>query len=284
LFTALTIRADVAACAGRVADARHDAAEALAAGTRSNSTTRLDWPVTILGFLAVSLGDYPVALNALAPLLSRIEATPNSTELMVASFLPDAIEAMIQLGRHADAEPLIERLEHNGRALDRAWMLATGARCRAMLLAARGDLKAAASTARHAMEHHERLPMPLERARTQLLLGQIQRRQRLKAAATETLREALEAFEGMGIPLWAERVRTELARCAMVPRRPTELTPVERRVAALAAEGMTNRDVAAALFISAKTVEANLSRVYRKLDIHSRAELGRYMSQSDPYA
>jgi DNA-binding NarL/FixJ family response regulator len=123
--------------------------------------------------------------------------------------------------------------------------------------------------------------MPLERARTQLLLGQIQRRQRLKAAATETLREALAAFEGMGIPLWAERVRTELSRCAVVPRRPTELTPVERRVATLAAEGMTNRDVAAALFISAKTVEANLSRVYRKLDIHSRAELGRYMSQSD---
>jgi FixJ family two-component response regulator len=65
----------------------------------------------------------------------------------------------------------------------------------------------------------------------------------------------MAAFEGMGIPLWAERVRTELARCAVVPRRPTELTPVERRVATLAAEGMTNRDVAAALFISTKTVE-----------------------------
>jgi DNA-binding NarL/FixJ family response regulator len=94
------------------------------------------------------------------------------------------------------------------------------------------------------------------------------------------LREALATFEGMGIPLWAERVRTELARCAVVPRRP-ELTPVERRVATLAAEGMTNRDVAAALFISTKTVEANLSRVYRKLGIHSRAELGRSMSRSD---
>ena len=281
LFTALTIRADLAACAGRVTDARHDTAEALAAGLRSNSTTRLDWPVTILGFLEISLGEYAAALDALAPLLSRIEAAPNSTELMVASFLPDAIEAMIQLRRYADAEPLIERLERNGNKLDRAWMLATGARCRAMLLAARGDLKAAESTAQRAMEHHERLSMPLERARTQLLLGQIQRRQRLKAAATETLREALAAFEGMGIPLWAERVRTELARCTVVPRRPTELTPVERRVATLAAEGMTNRDVAAALFISTKTVEANLSRVYRKLGIHSRAELGRYMSRSD---
>jgi DNA-binding NarL/FixJ family response regulator len=85
----------------------------------------------------------------------------------------------------------------------------------------------------------------------------------------------------MRIPLWADRVRAELARCAVVPRRPTELSPAEQRVAELAASGMTNRDVAAALFISPKTVEVNLSRVYRKLGIHSRAELGRHVGQTD---
>jgi len=281
LFVALTIRATLAACAGRVEDARDDAAEALAAGLRSNSHTRLDWPITTLGFLEVSRGDYAAALNVLQPLLSRLDAAPDSAEIMVADFVPDAVEALIQLGRLAEAEPLIERLERNGRRLDRAWMLAIGARCRAMLLSASGDLNAATSTAWQAIAEHERLPMPLERARTQLLLGQIQRRQRRKEAAAETLREALTAFEEMGIPLWADRVRAELARCVTVPRRPTELTPAERRVAELAASGMTNRDVASALFVSPKTVEVNLSRVYRKLGIHSRAELGRHMGHTE---
>jgi DNA-binding NarL/FixJ family response regulator len=123
-----------------------------------------------------------------------------------------------------------------------------------MLLAARGDLDAAGLAALQAMVEHERLPMPFERARTQLLLGQIQRRQRRKEAATETLSEALAAFEEMRIPLWAQ----------------------------LAASGMTNRDVAAALFISPKTVGANLSRIYRKLGIRLRAELGRHMGEPEP--
>ena len=282
LFVALTVRAAAAAYRGREDDARRDLAGAVAASRRSGSYRLAEWPITILGFLEVSLGNHREALTTLEPLLSHLDPASEQTEVVAASFVPDAVEAMIQVGRLTDAEPLIDALERNGRRLDRAWMLAIGARCRAMLLAAQGDLIAAASTARQAMEHHDRLPMPLERTRTQLLLGQIQRRQRLKAAAAETLGEALAAFDAMGIPLWAERVRAELARCTAVPRRPTELSPVERRVAALAAQGMTNRDVAAALFISAKTVEANLARVYRKLDIHSRAELGRHMGQSEP--
>jgi DNA-binding CsgD family transcriptional regulator len=160
-------------------------------------------------------------------------------------------------------------------------MLAVSARYRGMLLAAQGDLDAAVDTVEQAIVEHERLPMPFERARTQLLLGQLQRRQRRKDAATVTLRQALSAVENMGNPLWAARIAAELARCTVVPRGAGELTPAERRVAELAASGMTNRDVAAALFISPKTVEANLSRIYRKLGIHTRAELGRRMGQSD---
>ena len=282
MCVALTIRAAVAAYAGRVDQARGDATKALAAGLRSSSNRLAEWPVAILGFLEVSLGNYPAALTALESLVSSLEAAPDATEVIVAAFVPDAIEAMIQLDRHAEAELLIERLERNGRRLDRAWMLAIGARGRAMLEAARGDLDAAGLAAWQAMAEHERLPMPFERARTQLLLGQIQRRQRRKDAAAETLRDALAAFEEMGIPLWAERVRAELARCVVVPRQATGLTPAEQRVAELAASGMTNRDVAAALFISPKTVDANLSRIYRKLGIRSRAELGRRMGKPKP--
>ena len=199
----------------------------------------------------------------------------------MAAFIPDAVEALIHVGRLADAEPLIDKLERNGSRLDRAWMLALGSRCRAMLLAAHGDLDAATQAAQRAMVEHSRLPMPFERARTQMLLGQLQRRQRQTDIATATLREALSAFETMGVALWGERARAELARTKFGPGGTTGLTPSEQRVAELAASGMTNRDVAAALFISPKTVEVNLSRIYRKLGIHSRAELGQRMAHTD---
>jgi DNA-binding NarL/FixJ family response regulator len=113
------------------------------------------------------------------------------------------------------------------------------------------------------------------------LLGQLQRRGRRKDAATATLREALSTFQELGTPLWADRARAELDRTNVRPSHDNQLTPSERRVADLAASGMTNRDVAAALFISHRTVEANLARVYRKLGIHSRAELGRQMGRPE---
>jgi DNA-binding NarL/FixJ family response regulator len=135
--------------------------------------------------------------------------------------------------------------------------------------------------AQQAMTEHARLPMPFERARTQLLLGQLQRRRRQQGAAASSLREALEAFEKIGAELWAARARAELARTKVPRSRETVLTPSERRVAELAASGMKNRDVAAVLFVSPKTVEVNLARIYRKLGIHSRAELGRHMTQPE---
>jgi DNA-binding CsgD family transcriptional regulator len=231
-----------------------------------------------VGFLEVSLGHYAEALEVLAPMQHTFEQIPG-TEIMTASFVPDAIEAMISLGRSGEAEPLIERLESNGRRQDRPWMLAVGARCRSMWLAAHGDVEAATGKAHEAMTEHDRLPMPFERARTQLLLGQLQRRQRQKERARATLHEALQTFEAIGTPLWVGRARAELARAEVVPTHDLTLTPSERRVAELAASGMTNKDVAAALFISPKTVEANLVRIYRKLGIKTRAELGRLIGE-----
>ena len=150
-----------------------------------------------------------------------------------------------------------------------------------MSLAARGDVDAAEQMARQALVEHDRIPLRFERARTQLLLGQLQRRQRQKDTATQTLKQALAAFEDIGTPLWADRARAELARTNVAPSRDV-LTPSERRVAELAASGKTNRDVASALFISPKTVEANLARIYRKLGIKSRAELARLIGDSEP--
>jgi DNA-binding NarL/FixJ family response regulator len=140
-------------------------------------------------------------------------------------------------------------------------------------------VRAATVVAQQAMAEHNRLPMPFERARTQLVLGQLLRRQRQRNAASTVLREALGTFEALNTPLWAARVRAELARTDGNAGPAKLLTAGERRVAELAASGMTNRDVAAALFISPKTVEVNLTRIYRKLGVRTRGELIRRIDQ-----
>jgi ATP/maltotriose-dependent transcriptional regulator MalT len=280
LFLALGLRAKLAAYAGREADARSAAEEALEIGRRTGSFRLAERVVAALGFLEVSLGRCQAAVATLQPLVTRFDPASTPTELPNATFLADAIEALIQVGRSAEAEPLIGALERNGQRLGRAWMMAVGARGRSMLLADRGDLDAATAAAASAIVEHDRLPMPFERARTLLLLGQLQRRQRRKESAAASLQEAVDIFERLRIPLWADRARAELVRTNVAPRRSGQLTQSEQRVAELAASGMKNRDVATALFISPKTVEANLARIYRKLGIKSRAELGRHMGKT----
>lgn len=280
-FLAQSLRAQLAAYAGHETEARRAIADALESA-RSSGTSRLSERVLgALAFLELSLANHDAALAAVAPLLATFDPASTSTELPNAAYLPDAIEALVQAGRPEKAEPLIDALERNGQRLDRPWMLAVGARSRGMLLAAYGDLDGAHAAALRAMTAHERLPMPFERARTLLLLGQIERRQRRKEAASTRLQEAFDIFERLHVPLWADRARSELVRASVGPRQSGQLTPSEQRVAELAASGMKNRDVAAALFISPKTVEANLARVYRKLGIKSRAELGRHVGRTE---
>jgi ATP/maltotriose-dependent transcriptional regulator MalT len=276
LVIAGLVRTAVAAYRGREQEARAEARQAIEGARGCGAVYLTEWPVMSLGFLEVSLENYAEALTTLRPLLDRFHTTPG-TEIMTSAYLPDAVEAMIALGRLDDADPLIGALESNGARLDRAWMLAVGARCRSMWLAAHGDVAAADRVAREAITHHRRLPMPFELARTQLLLGQLERRQRHRQAAAATLRTALAAFEDMGTPVWAERARTALARTACSPG--SVLIPSEQRIAELAASGMSNEDIAAALFVSSKTVEANLTRVYRKLAIRSRAQLSSHLEQ-----
>jgi ATP/maltotriose-dependent transcriptional regulator MalT len=280
LFLAHSMRAPLAVFAGREAEARRFISEGLEIGGRTGTFRLGDRLLAALGFLEVSLGNYADAVAAMAPLLSAFDPESTPTELPGAAFVPDAIEALIQLGRLPEAAPLIEALERNGRTFDRAWMSAVGARGQSMMLAALGDLDGALAAARRAMIEHERVAMPFDRARTLLLLGQLERRLRKKESASARLQAALEVFERHNVPLWADRARSELARANVGPHASRQLTPSEQRVAELAASGMKNRDVAKALFISPKTVEANLARIYRKLGIKSRAELGSYIGRA----
>jgi len=264
-------QAEVAAYTGRTQDVREITDVALRFCRASGAALLCDAVARVVGFLEVSLGDYAAAITVLEPLLASFDPE-HGTEIVVGGHLPDAVEALTALGRLDEAEPLVAALERNGARHDRPWMLAVGARGRAHWLSARGDLDAAEQAAQEALRHHERLPMPFEKARTQLLLGQVQRRRRRKQAAQASLRAALETFERLGTPLWERRARAELDRMTAAGGG-ADLTTAERRVAEHAAAGLSNKQIAAELFIAPKTVEMTLSSVYRKLGIRSRAAL-----------
>lgn len=120
--------------------------------------------------------------------------------------------------------------------------------------------------------------MPFELGRTLLVEGQIARRAHRRRESVAALERAIEHFEVLGSSHWADKARMELARVGIRRGRTDELTPTELSVAKMAAGGLTNREVASALYISPKTVEANLARAYSKLGIRSRAELGAVMA------
>jgi DNA-binding NarL/FixJ family response regulator len=149
-----------------------------------------------------------------------------------------------------------------------------------LIAAAQGDLAEARRAAEAAIALQRQGELPLELARSLLVLGQVERRAKQKAAAKAALEESAAICDRIGAALWAARARDDLARLG---GRPTvdELTPTEQRVAHLAASGLTNREIASAAFMSEKTVEANLSRVYRKLGLRSRTELARQIAGSE---
>ena len=124
-----------------------------------------------------------------------------------------------------------------------------------------------------ALDVHARVELPLDRGRTLLALGATQRRVKRRREARATLEEALAVFEEIGAALWAERARAELKRISGRAASPGALTPAEERVAALVALGKTNKEVAAALFLSDRTVEGHLGRIFGKLGIRQRAEV-----------
>jgi DNA-binding CsgD family transcriptional regulator len=223
-----------------------------------------------LGFLELSLGHVGAAHEHLAGFgFDRgIEGTKRL------SFIGDAIEALVRLGEVERAAELVDELERRGHQLHRKTLLGVAMRCRGLLRASEGDTEAAAGLLESAVEIFDSLNLPFERSRTLLVLGEVLRRGKQKREARARLDEALAVFEALGANLWVEKARAELARIS--GRAATGgLTPTEQRVAGLVAEGRSNKEVAAALFVTVKTVERTLSRIYEKLGVRSRAELAR---------
>jgi DNA-binding CsgD family transcriptional regulator len=189
-------------------------------------------------------------------------------------WIPDHVEALLELGRLDEAVRILDAWEADAARLGHERMLAHATRCRGLLAAAQGAVDRAACLLEAAAAKHESAGDLFGRARALLALGVVRRRQRQKRAARDAIGEALAGFEQLGAATWIEKARAELGRIGGRTR--TEgLTAAERRVAALVAEGRTNREVAAALFLGERTVETHLTHVYAKLGVRSRAELAR---------
>lgn len=275
---ALLARALPRSFAGDTDGARGDVAASMEICDRIGWRYATAWGLSILGFAALSDGDAAEVERVLQPMVQLAEEI-GIAEPMTVPFIPDAVEALVALGEVDRAEALVTPFHDRGTELGRDWAIATALRCCGLISAARGDLDAAARHLDEALAAHERIDMPFELGRTRFVQGQVHRRRREKRAAADALTAAAAIFDEIGMRLWADKARAELARVGLRHASHDDLTVTEKQVARLAASGMTNRAVADALFISPKTVEANLARVYRKLAIRSRAELGSWLEK-----
>jgi DNA-binding CsgD family transcriptional regulator len=267
----------VNAYAGHLDVARGTAQRAVAQPRNSSSTYWRGGFLAQLGFIETSARNWHAALEALRE-VAEIFASTKMVDLEQLLWGVDYADAALQVGAMHDVEVAISVLRRQGSA-GRPEATVAADRCQALLTAARGDVDDALSELRTVVGQ-QGSECPFEAARSRLALGQVYRRAGYKRMASDALNEAAAVFEELGIPRWAERARDEAGRAGLHPTT-SELTATERRVAELVGSGHSNQETAAQLFMSVKTVEANLTRIYRKLSIRSRTELANHMNNLD---
>jgi DNA-binding CsgD family transcriptional regulator len=276
---AISVRSLAASLAGDANAAIADAREAMAIFARVDWGIGRFYAAKAMSLLALSL-DRPVDVERdLGPMSAGLGRSVGFAA--PAYFYGDLIEAKVSGVDPAGAEPLIEGVVTAGRAVDSPMALVVGLRARALLESTRGRHEAALDAVAEAEDVCSSMPIPSELGRTLLAKGQILRRMRRKHDAGQALAAARAIFDELGMRLWATKAGAELARVGLRRAGPNELTETERRIAELAASGLTNREIAAEAFVSPKTVEDVMSRVYGKLGIRSRAELGAKMAGRD---
>jgi DNA-binding CsgD family transcriptional regulator len=272
----LVVLARAEAVLGHDEDCRAHVAAGLEFSRRTGSNSIEFYAAAVLGLLELSRGHAERAATHLAE-CARLDKLYRTDTVLptIAQSAADLIEAHIRSGAMTDAKRSLATLEDMAHRTGLKWANAGAARCRGML----------AGEDRYEQEFQTALTlygeeMAFERARTQLTLGIRRRRSRRRADARAALHDALAYFERSGAEPWAGEARAELRATGELPPRDTAgglrtLTPQELQVALLVAQGSTNREAAAALFLSPKTVEFHLGNTYRKLGVRSRAELVR---------
>ena len=237
-------------------------------------------PHPSLGVLELGLGHFDGAITNCRANLERLATRGGFTTATLMPHQADLIEAYVRSGRRAAAAEILVEFEREARLLDVPQTMALVYRCRGLLAAGetRDDEFA------RSLEYHQVEARPIDRARTLLCWGERERRAGRRLQARAHLSDALEQFDRSGVELWARRARLELAASGQrgvrraVPSGAT-LTGAERRVAALVAEGLSNREVATRLFVSVNTIETHLRHLFMKLDVRSRTELSRKITE-----
>ena len=264
-----------------------DDAEALAcAGQELALSPVLDpwlaWGDHTLGLVALDRGDPATALEH----FDRAERRNDAAGFLdpVSRQPPNGIEALLGLGRLEDAAARIAEYEGRCSIERHVRVLALVARCSGLSSSLRGEHEHAEAEFARSLELQEHAPSPFERARTLMALATARRRRRRRGAARLALEEAAVLFERCGAVRWANRAGADIAALGLRRGPADDLTPMEDRVARAAAGGMTNREAAALLFVSERTIEYHLRNVYRKLDLRSRSELAAVLSRATPTA
>jgi len=264
----------VAAAQGREQECHAHATAALQQAGRRALAVPASIAVWALGLAELGVGRPDMALDRLGQLAA---ALPGLGHPLPATFAAaDLVEAAVRAGRPEVGPAAVARLEGWAAAAAPSWGLALVARCRGLL----SDGDAAAGHFAQALQLHAAAGRAFDRARTELAYGQALRRARRPSQARGHLRAALDGFDQLGAAGWAGRARAELRASGETARRRnpstlTQLTPQELQIARLAADGATNREIAAQLFVSPRTVEYHLYKVFPKLGVASRVELAR---------
>jgi DNA-binding CsgD family transcriptional regulator len=269
---ALCAKAHVCVFAGDLAEARAAMTDMMRELGEHPDLILEGMAAMVLGAIALAAGDLAEADRQLSR-ADDIEELTHHREPATNRFQADHAEAVIGLGDLARAEQLVQRMEARATALPRPWINAVSARCRGLLNVAAGAPDAALADYHRALAAHELLDMPSERGRTLLALGRLHRSRNARQRAQECLAEAVRVLEAGGAAGWAAVARKELDRARGPRGKNEELTATERQICELAVAGLRNAEIAARLFLSRKTVEANLSRAYRKLGVRSRTEM-----------
>jgi DNA-binding CsgD family transcriptional regulator len=269
---AARLRGQIDVHVGRSAEARAGLGAALAEAESQGETLHESQARSVLGLLALSEGDAVTAAEELAAARSLAGKIGMGHAAILRMFV-DEVEAAAAAGRALQVEQAASAIRDLGDSP--AWSEPLLLRVEAARSATRGELDQAEAFLVQALAVHPEGFLPLERGRTLLALGAVHRRARRRAAARQLLEDATATFEQIGAALWAKRARAELARIGGRTSSGDELTVAEQRIAELVVTGRTNREVAAELFVTVRTVEAALTRIYRKLDVRSRTELAR---------
>ncbi|MFD7844197.1 AAA family ATPase [Nocardia sp. NPDC059764] len=266
-----SVLAHLDALRGDEAECRAHADLGLEGDTPGSIAPGAPWAHWSLGLLELGAGRAEPALSR----FERLTKVPFSHHICATRSIPDLVEAAVRLGAPDRAAAPFAKLAGWAESVGQPWAEALVLRCRALL-----DDDHAEDLYTRALAIHDREARPIEFARTALLYGEWLRRARRKSEARTHLTEALEVFDRLDLRPWAERARHELSAAGAPAADPpgarttaTGLTPQELQIVRLAAEGLSNRDIAAQLFLSHRTVGYHLYKAYPKLGVTSRGEL-----------